>query len=239
MCAQGIHCKSKCHAKTPLSPLPDFKFVTDVGRTTLHIPVDQCSCSYQLLRGVWFSHLHLPWWAIFPREKCVWFSFALKSRMHNPLPAKAVWKRPAGSFRDKFKLSQNLTDSPQNTYTHLSTHTNTLICCLEDFPPLFLFLRCKSLHRVQGRTKLSLGVYKEPQCRNGSAENNKLSSYLHWCCILLLLNIFAGLSMAFYRLSCTWSQLYDPLFPPHLFFPLVLLVSISLFQTKAFCSHPI
>lgn len=113
---------SKCRAKILLNPLPDFKTVTEAGRTVLRISVDQYSCSYQLPRGVWFSYLPSPWWAIFPREKWVWFSFALKSRMHNPLPAKAVWKRPPGSFRDKFKLRQNSTASPQNTHTPQYTH---------------------------------------------------------------------------------------------------------------------
>lgn len=69
--------------------------------------------------------------------------------------------------------------------------------------------------RWDGAEPGSAQSWKDPQCRNSSAENNKLSPYLHWCCILLLPNIFSGLSTAFYHLSCTWSQLYGLLFPPH------------------------
>lgn len=69
--------------------------------------------------------------------------------------------------------------------------------------------------RWDGAEPSSTQSWKDPQCRNSSAENNKLSPYLHWCCILLLPNIFSGLSTAFYHLSCTWSQLYGLLFPPH------------------------
>lgn len=111
-CAQWVHCVcpqqlASRHTQIPPNPLPDFKTVTGVGCTVLHICVDHYYLSYQLLGGIWFSHLHLLCWAIFPWEKWVWVLFALKSWRHNSLLAKAVWKWPSSPFRDKFKLWHN------------------------------------------------------------------------------------------------------------------------------------
>lgn len=92
----------------------------------------------------------------FPRQKWVWFSFTPRLWMHYSLLAKAVWKWFSTPFRDKSKLCYDYIASP----TPKHTCAPTLTCWSEHFTPALS--RCKSLHKVQGRTELSSESRKSP-----------------------------------------------------------------------------
>lgn len=145
----------------------------------------------------------------FPRQKWVWFSFTPRLWMHCSLLTKAVWKWLSVPFRDKSNLCH---DSP----TPKHTRAPTLTCRSEPFTPALL--RCKSLHKVQGRTELSSESRKSPSAEMAPlriTNYHLISTDAAFYCFLIF---FSGLSTAFYHLSCTWLQLYGLLFPPH-FFP--------------------